>query len=125
IQLYKEYGFYKEDLFSLSKKGRSGNEEINAIMCRFRSNPPHILGGSPVLEIKDYLEGYQNLPPSDVLQFFTEDGSKITVRPSGTEPKIKFYIGVKAAWRENYSLEQQQKELDVKIESLKKDMKIG
>ncbi len=106
-QLYMEFGFYKEKLVSIVKKGKSGAAEIQKIMDNFRSNPPKQLGGSPVIIIKDYLSGESkdlknnkvsniNLPKSNVLQFFTEDGSKVSVRPSGTEPKIKFYFGMKA-----------------------------
>lgn len=106
-ELYHEFGFYKEKLLSVTKKGKAGAEEIRAMMERFRSNPPMVIAGSKLSELKDYQLGVARslkegtekpimLPKSDVLQFVTEDGSKISVRPSGTEPKIKFYFGIKA-----------------------------
>ena len=106
IDLYVKYGFYKESLINIVKKGKSGAEEIQKMMEDFRNNPPKKIAGSKVIEIRDYslqqVENFVsetiepiNLPKSNVLQFFTDDGSKITVRPSGTEPKIKFYISVK------------------------------
>lgn len=116
-EMYKKYGFYKEALVNLVKKGKSGAEEIQQMMVDFRSNPPAEIAGSKVITIKDYqaqtemdllsgIEKAMDLPKSNVLQFFTENGSKISVRPSGTEPKIKFYIGVKAdlCCAENYRL---------------------
>jgi len=106
INIYHEYGFYLEDLISITKKGKSGAEEIQKMMDDYRSNPPREIKGIKVLLVKDYKlrketnlstgeEKLIELPKSDVLQFFLEGGSKITVRPSGTEPKIKFYFGVK------------------------------
>lgn len=105
-EIYKEFGFYKEGLISLTKKGISGIEEIKSIMHRFRNEPPTHILDSKIIEIKDYKKGISkdlrsgletviDLPKSDVLQFFTEDGTKISVRPSGTEPKIKFYFGIR------------------------------
>jgi phosphoglucomutase len=105
-EIYVEHGFYKEKLVSVVRKGKSGAEEIQKIMSDFRSNPPLSMGGSKIVCIKDYqtsksLDTTSNistsidLPKSNVLQFFTEDGSKVSVRPSGTEPKIKFYFGLK------------------------------
>lgn len=106
-EIYKEFGFYKEGLISLTKKGISGIEEIKNMMRKFREEPPTEILGSRIVEIKDYKIGISKdiisgketeikLPKSDVLQFLTEDGTKISVRPSGTEPKIKFYFGIKA-----------------------------
>ena len=104
--IYREFGLYKEKLVSLTKKGISGTEEIKAMMAKFRTTPPIEIVGEKVVEIRDYktLEAKDlltgkitpiNLPKSDVLQFFTETGSKISIRPSGTEPKIKFYFSMK------------------------------
>ena len=104
--IYREFGLYKEKLVSLTKKGISGTEEIKAMMAKFRTTPPTEIVGEKVVEIRDYktLEAKDlltgkitpiNLPKSDVLQFFTETGSKISIRPSGTEPKIKFYFSMK------------------------------
>lgn len=106
INIYQEYGFYLEDLISITKKGKSGAEEIQAMMDGYRNSPPREINSIPVEIIKDYklqkefnlISGDEKpieLPKSDVLQFFLKGGSKITVRPSGTEPKIKFYFGVK------------------------------
>ncbi|MCQ2285395.1 MAG: phospho-sugar mutase [Bacteroidales bacterium] len=106
MELYQKYGYYKTKLVSLTKKGQDGARQIAEMMKNFRSNPPKTICNSKVLQIKDFKtskwvdcttgkETDMGFPSSDVLQFFTEDGSKITVRPSGTEPKIKFYFEVK------------------------------
>ena len=108
LDIYVEYGFSKEFTVNVVKPGKSGAEEIKAMMENFRANPPKELGGSKVILSKDYKTLKQtddkgnvtaiDMPePSNVLQYFTEDGSKVSVRPSGTEPKIKFYYGVKAS----------------------------
>lgn len=92
-RIYGEYGFYKETLVSLTKKGKEGLEEIGEMMRQFRANPPKELGGSPVVKVIDYqLPLETGLPKSNVLQFFTESECIVSVRPSGTEPKIKFYF---------------------------------
>lgn len=122
IDLYVKYGFYKESLINIVRKGKSGAEEIQHMMDNFRNNPLKEIAGSKVIEIKDYLlqqcENFVtetiepiNLPQSNVIQFFTDDGSKITVRPSGTEPKIKFYISVK----ENLCCKEKFEETDQKL----------
>lgn len=122
IDLYVKYGFYKESLINIVRKGKSGAEEIQHMMDNFRNNPLKKIAGSKVIEIKDYLlqqcENFVtetiepiNLPQSNVIQFFTDDGSKITVRPSGTEPKIKFYISVK----ENLCCKEKFEETDQKL----------
>lgn len=106
MDIYVEYGFSKETTVNVVKPGKSGAEEIKAMMDNFRANPPKEIGGSKVCVVKDYktleMTGADgkvsklDMPePSNVLQYFTEDGTKISVRPSGTEPKIKFYIEVK------------------------------
>ncbi|HTM92353.1 MAG TPA: phospho-sugar mutase, partial [Flavisolibacter sp.] len=100
LDLYLQYGYYQEDLISITKKGMNGQQEIAQMMEDFRSNPPKVLAGSKVVELLDYQKQTKtnlqtgnteqiNLPKSNVLQFITEDGSKISARPSGTEPKIK------------------------------------
>ena len=105
--IYVRFGFYKEKQISVTKKGKAGAEEIQRMMDHFRSSPPEAMDNSRIVRIMDYLSqtGLNRLtgettsipmPRSNVLQFFLEDGSKITVRPSGTEPKIKFYFGIKA-----------------------------
>lgn len=122
--LYKEYGFYRESLVSLSRKGISGAEEIKAMMAAFRNHPPKEIGGEKVTEIRDYRQGFAKLPAADVLQFFTEAGSKITVRPSGTEPKIKFYFGLKCPWQEGKAYAEQDAQAALKVEKMKKDLGI-
>ena len=129
VDLYCEYGFYKEDLLSITKKGKSGSEEIKQMMVNYRSNPPKEIAGSKVVMIKDYqLQKSQDLvsgkeesidlPKSNVLQFFTADGSKISVRPSGTEPKIKFYFGVKDLLSNASNFDNINAALDKKIEAI-------
>ncbi|MDE5574260.1 MAG: phospho-sugar mutase [Bacteroidales bacterium] len=121
-RLYSEYGFYNESLVSVTKKGMDGAAQIKAMMEGFRATPPQRIGGEKVVEVRDYKNGYGNLPGSDVLQFFTEAGSKITVRPSGTEPKIKFYFGVKAAWQADKTLQEQEAQVKERVENFKKDL---
>ena len=94
--IYKEFGYYRESLTSLVRKGKAGVEEIAQIMTDYRNNPPKELAGVPVTEVIDYNKPEETgLPKSNVLQFFTEEGDVVSVRPSGTEPKIKFYFGAK------------------------------
>lgn len=127
--LYLEFGFFKEDLISITKKGKSGAEEIQKMMDDFRANPPKEIAGSKLLKIKDYGLSVEtniatgkkttiNLPKSNVLQFITEDGSKISARPSGTEPKIKFYFGVKESLDKAEDFEKVNKSLDNKIQNI-------
>ncbi|MBR1513194.1 MAG: phospho-sugar mutase [Bacteroidales bacterium] len=131
MDIYKEFGLYKEKLVSLTKKGISGTEEIKALMTKFRNTPPTVIAGEKVVEIRDYklqeakdlLTGKTTaitLPKSDVLQFFTESGSKITVRPSGTEPKIKFYFSMKGDTTNG--IETAMKVLDEKLEIAAKEL---
>ncbi|MBQ9400066.1 MAG: phospho-sugar mutase [Bacteroidales bacterium] len=95
-KIYKEYGYRKEGLVSIVRKGISGSREIQQMMVDLRSNPPAELCGSPVVKVVDYLEPEKTgQPSSNVLQFFDEAGDVVSVRPSGTEPKIKFYFGAK------------------------------
>lgn len=108
LEMYVKFGFYKESLINVTKKGKEGQEEIARMMDNYRQRPPRTLGGSEVVKIYDYQNSTVKdakgntvdtlkLPKSNVLQFVTADGSKITVRPSGTEPKIKFYFSVKTS----------------------------
>ena len=93
--IYKEFGYYKEALVSVTKQGKSGLEEIQNIMKRYRETPPSEVAGSKVVKIIDYNKPEETgLPKSNVLQFYGEDGTVVSIRPSGTEPKIKFYFGV-------------------------------
>lgn len=95
-KIYAEFGMYKEKLLSVTKKGKDGAEQIAQLMKDYRANPPKELGGSPVIKVIDYNKPEETgLPKSNVLRFFTEDGAVVSVRPSGTEPKIKYYFGVK------------------------------
>ncbi|MBP5643741.1 MAG: phospho-sugar mutase [Bacteroidales bacterium] len=130
-EIYKEFGVYREKLVSLTKKGISGNEEIKKMMLNFRVNPPKTLLGSRVSEIRDYklgvskditfgIETIINLPKSDVLQFFTEDGIKVSVRPSGTEPKIKFYFSMNEPLGSINELGGVEQELDENLNQLAK-----
>ncbi len=134
-EIYQKYGFYKEQLANLVKKGKSGSEEIQQMMIDFRKNPPMEINGSKVITIKDYqtqknidiekgTESNIDLPVSNVLQFFTADGSKISVRPSGTEPKIKFYIGVKADLCCAEEYDNVNSALETKINNICKDLNI-
>ena len=129
--IYKEFGVYREKLVSLTKKGISGNEEIKQMMLNFRKDPPKNLLGSRVTEIRDYKLGISkdmnfgvetiiNLPKSDVLQFFTDDGIKISVRPSGTEPKIKFYFSMNEPLENISELSGVEQELDENLTELAK-----
>ena len=97
-EIYAEYGYYRERLLSVTKKGKDGIAQIQQMMVDFRTNPPQELAGDKVIKIKDYNKPEETgLPKSNVLQFFTEGGCKVTVRPSGTEPKIKFYIAARGS----------------------------
>ena len=129
--IYKEYGVYREKLVSLTKKGISGIEEIKQMMLDFRKDPPKTLLGSRITEIRDYKLGVSkdmtfgvdtviNLPKSDVLQFFTEDGIKVSVRPSGTEPKIKFYFSMNEPLDNINELSGVEQELDENLDQLAK-----
>ncbi len=133
--IYVEYGFSKEKGISVVKKGKSGAEEIARMMSDFRHNPPKELAGSKVVLVKDFLSlqatdaqgevSILDMPEtSDVLQYFTEDGSKVSVRPSGTEPKIKFYIEVKGEMKCRGCYDRANAEADLKIEGVKKSLGI-
>lgn len=135
LEIYHEYGYYKEDLLSLTKQGKSGAEEIAAMMVNYRNNPPKEIGGQKVVLMKDIQAGIAYhldkgtqetiaLPKSNVLQFFTADGSKITVRPSGTEPKIKFYFGVIGLLPDVQQYDEANAALQTKIKGIIKEMKL-
>lgn len=130
-EIYMEFGVYREKLVSLTKKGISGIEEIKNMMFEFRKNPPKNLLGSRIVEIRDYKLGISkdlnfgvdtiiNLPKSDVLQFFTEDGIKVSVRPSGTEPKIKFYFSRNEPLEKPGELHGVEQELNESLDKLAK-----
>jgi phosphoglucomutase len=133
IDLYLEYGFYKEHLISITKKGMDGQQQIAEMMEKFRTSPPASLGGSPVQILLDYEKregknlqtGEQwkiELPKSNVLQFILADGSKISARPSGTEPKIKFYFSVHTKLADKLSFDATSASLDQKIKNIITDL---
>jgi phosphoglucomutase len=135
IDMYLQYGLYKEDLVSITKKGMNGAAEIAAMMKGYRDNPPTILDGVAVNELLDYeMQTGKNLttgkswtidlPKSNVLQFVLADGSKISARPSGTEPKIKFYFSVKGELKSAKEFENAEKSLDDKIARIVKEMEL-
>lgn len=126
-EIYRRYGYFQESLISQVKKGRQGAEEIKSIMTSFRTAPPKTIANSPVVKIEDYLnqsvldlvnerESKLDLPVANVLIFYTQNGAKIAARPSGTEPKIKYYISVRG---------KSGQELDPKIEAIKKDLNLN
>ena len=132
-EMYVRYGFFREALVSVVRKGKEGQEEIAKMMSDYRSDPPRSLGGSPIVVIKDYLNGEAldlangsktpiDMERSNVLQFTTADSTVVSIRPSGTEPKIKFYFGVRADLNDTARFGEVQAELDGKIESIKKEM---
>ncbi len=134
--IYLEYGYSKEVGISLVRKGKEGADEIESMMKNFRSNPMATLGGSPVtlvkdfakLEAIDYVRDEQivlEMPTtSNVLQYFTEEGTKLSVRPSGTEPKIKFYIEVHSTAKSREDLLQAESEANVKINLIRQELGI-
>ncbi|MDH5367152.1 MAG: phospho-sugar mutase [Cyclobacteriaceae bacterium] len=135
IDMYKQFGFYQENLISITKKGKSGSEEIAKMMSQFRNNPPLEINGSKVVKLYDYQSGLMtdllkdtseklDFPTSNVLQFLTEDGSKISARPSGTEPKIKFYFSVKENLNNVSEYDETKKLLLNKIQKIKTDLKL-
>jgi phosphoglucomutase len=135
IELYIQYGFYKEDLISITKKGMDGQQQIAAMMEAYRKNPPTVINGVPVAQLLDYelqkgtniQDGSQwdiQLPKSNVLQFILTDGSIISARPSGTEPKIKFYFSVKETLSSAADFDKVNQQLDEKIKAIIADMKL-
>jgi len=135
IELYMQYGFYYERLISITKKGMNGQKEIAAMMEGYRKSPPLTIDGSEVVELLDYeLEEGKNLvtgqtwnlqlPKSNVLQFITADGSKISARPSGTEPKIKFYFSVHTTLASKEAYDETFSGLENKIQRIIKDMSL-
>lgn len=135
IDLYVQYGYYKEHLISITKKGMDGQQQIAAMMESYRNNPPKQINGSPVVQLLDYelqkgsdpstgREWKIELPKSNVLQFILADGTSISARPSGTEPKIKFYFSVNTVLENAAAFEAKSRELDGKIKAVIADMKL-
>jgi len=135
MDIYKEHGLYRESLANIYRQGKEGAEEIRQMMENFRHTPPEMLGGSKVIKVHDYLlqktlDKQKNktlsitLPKSNVLQYLTEDSTKVSIRPSGTEPKIKFYFSVKGELGKKENYESEVRKLDSKIEGIKKELGI-
>ena len=135
IDLYIQYGFYYETLISITKKGMNGQKEIADMMTGYRDNPPASINGSKVVTLYDYqlkvetnlLTGEKtpiSLPKSNVLQFVTADGSKISARPSGTEPKIKFYFSVNTSLANRDEFDEKYATLKAKIAGIIEDMQL-
>lgn len=136
IDLYLKYGFYKERLISITKKGKSGAEEIEAMMTNFRTNPPSSIGGSDVVTVIDYKASTSknlvtgettniDFPSSNVLQFLTADGSKISARPSGTEPKIKFYFSIKGQLESKEAFKETESALENRIDGIISELNLN
>ncbi len=135
LKLYTEHGFYKEKLVSLTKKGIEGAEEIKQMMTDARNNTLKVINGSKVVRFEDYSlstsknmstgeESKLDIPKSNVLIYYTEDGSQVALRPSGTEPKIKFYVSVNTKLNNVSDFKKTEAELDAKAEAILKDMKL-
>ena len=136
LDIYIKYGFFKEKLFNIVRKGKEGAGEIKVMMTGYRNNPPEKINNSKVVMVNDYetqishdiLKGTKtklNLVKSDVLQFYLADGSKISVRPSGTEPKIKFYFSVNTKLDSKDKFEETEKILDKRINDIISDMNLA
>jgi phosphoglucomutase len=136
LDLYVQHGFYKEDLISITKKGMDGQQQIAAMMEAYRKNPPTKINGSEVVQLLDYelkkgkdlktgKEWELELPVSNVLQFVLADGTLISARPSGTEPKIKFYFSVHTKLNSAAGFDKVNKELNDKIRAIIADMKLS
>lgn len=135
LEVYQKFGFYLEELISMTRKGRKGAEEITQMMADFRERTPETLGGEKVTEVLDFqasqrfvrAEGQAqplDFPKSNVVQFLTEQGSRITARPSGTEPKIKFYISVNTRLAEKAAYEETRQSLRERIARIREDLGI-
>jgi phosphoglucomutase len=135
LDIYVKYGFYKEKLINIVRKGNEGANEIKAMMTGYRNNPPEKINNSLVVKMNDYETQISHdilkdtktsidLIKSDVLQFFLADGTKISIRPSGTEPKIKFYFSVNTILSSSDKFEETEKILDKRISDIITDMKL-
>ncbi|GAC1424806.1 MAG: phospho-sugar mutase [Flavisolibacter sp.] len=136
LDLYLKYGYYHEELISITKKGRNGQQEIADMMEKFRNNPPKEIAGKKLIQLLDYQKQIKtqiltsknepiHLPQSNVLQFILEDGSKISARPSGTEPKIKFYFSVHTELASIQDFESVQARMKEKIKIIIQDLGLG
>ncbi len=136
MEIYLQFGLYQEHLISITKKGKSGAEEIQQMMKHFRMSPPDSIAGSDVVTVHDYEEQCTydqisqlryaiNLPKSNVLQYITQDGTKVSMRPSGTEPKIKFYFSVRGELNNRADYQKVQQELMAKIQKIVQELNIN
>jgi phosphoglucomutase len=136
LDIYQEYSFYKESLVSVVRKGKDGAEEIAAMMEKFRTSPPETIDGSEITEVRDYLlqkstdkktgtESAIELPVSNVLQFLAKNGTKVSIRPSGTEPKIKFYFSVRETLNSRNDYERINTALEQRIEKIKEELELN
>ncbi len=137
VDIYAQYGFSRERGVSVVRPGKTGAEEIVAMMKNFRENPPKELAGSPITCIKDYSDlNCRNLKDgsvtkldfpttSNVLQFFTESGDKVSIRPSGTEPKIKFYVEIREDMKDKADYEATVKKAEAHIDQVLKDLGVA
>jgi len=136
IDMYIKYGFYLERLHSITRKGKTGAEEIEEMMRKYRKQRPDSINGSPLIRSRDYFTSEEfdfikdkknklDFPRSNVLQFFTEDGSKISIRPSGTEPKIKFYFSVNGSLRTRDQFDTMESVLIKRIDNIIKDLNLN
>ena len=135
LDIYMEYGYYKETLIPITKKGKDGLAQIQQMMAGFRDNPPQSIDGSKVVCIHDYLKSESvdlltgqrtpvHMQKSNVLQFITHDGTIVSVRPSGTEPKIKFYFGVRADLKDKAQFDEVTTALHAKFERIRQELRI-
>jgi phosphoglucomutase len=135
LDMYMEYGYYRETLLSVTKKGKDGLTQIQQMMAGFRDNPPQSIDGSKVVCIHDYLQSESvdlltgqrtpiRMQKSNVLQFTTHDGTMVSVRPSGTEPKIKFYFGVRADLKDKAQFDAVTAALHAKFERIKQELRV-
>jgi len=133
VNMYHEFAFYKEALVNLVRKGAEGEQQIKDMMEKFRNNPPLTIAGEKIIRVLDYKTGIEKnllqgsetkltLPKSDVLQFYTWENSKISVRPSGTEPKIKFYISVNTKLNKKENYYAVDKQLGAKIKAIETEL---
>jgi len=136
IEIYKDLGLYYEGLVNVVRKGRTGAEEIVQMMKNFRENPPQMIAGSKVATVQDYLlqteknvmtgeeKPMTGIAKSNVLIYYTEDGTKVCVRPSGTEPKIKFYVSVQDSISDKSEYEEKTARLMQRIDQVKQDLNL-
>ncbi|MFZ1809420.1 MAG: phospho-sugar mutase, partial [Cyclobacteriaceae bacterium] len=133
IDIYKTYGFYKEGLINIVRKGADGAQQIKTMMDNFRNSPPSALNGERITRILDYQSSVEldvlsgnsrkiDLAESNVLQYYTDSNTKVSIRPSGTEPKIKFYVSVVAELKNKADFDEVNTQLEAKIKNIEKQL---